>query len=1026
MTTLSDITGLVSKLIASLQQGGPTAVDRDLADQYADACASANGRLVQCARMIDEGSSMQALMLAEEKPNLLDTVAALSFAKSAEWHDACGLNALRQATKIDRNAVHKLNELYNRGSRADQTKALYKEYRAAMASKDDSAALDIIRTITRLDPADADAAKELARLERKRRDDSLKQLEVALAGGDEAQILSGLEDCERLEVSEAPAVAKAKAVRTSARAREAQLEADAIVPQLDQLRLDGLWQQCGERANRVVALAANHGFKLSGEQLSLVRAATEYFESCRQDALRDAQFKDALSSITERADQIQHGTQVSSKSSLESLEESRLRLRKAYEKAKEFMLPIPDALVARVSQLSANLDSEIDRLRKARRVRNTSLAVAGFAALLVTVGTGYFFLKASQYAGELLALKSAGKAKPLQQLVGEIRSNQSAYLSVPALSSAVLESESWLQSVEAQNTATKTAIDQANALASVNFEAKTAEQAHAVFEQARKALQQMPADMADDLRPSLSEAEGKLAIWFVQARDQRIEQAKSELEKARELAGQLDLAGDAEEIRNTLKPLTETVRGLLAIRETPVKEVRPSEAMQTEIANLGSKVESNAELLKSYDSAMAQVKVAKSIEDFSTAITALAEVKMPRSQMVKAAQFLTTKKLDSKELLGSLVLPSAPDAWTALKGPEELRGEVELGKPREAERNSLRELINDDNLVGIYESQLQERTLGASSWSQRKIFSRGPMRRSNATGSDTTASGIVYDPALSGSRVSFKEEAYAYISMSSIDQGSGKRVVDEKESATSQAMGQFALKSLLSDDGSRYEESLLAAMDRVKTKGGASPLARAYVLQELYAIAMARPADWGLAWVPSFDADVQSLREAAGGKLESGDWMIPAKAGAADSLKSWFKSREGKSYVAQQKLTRALALAAFDAGLSVVGYVDQVGNFAHTSDGGLEGVTELWGLEKGSAKPIVAFRRTSSNGNDGFVASAAAQALSPVFIVPGDRGRLLEAALDKAQITAKDADNYALHLPPLFMSGSDSSTLQTQ
>ena len=111
--TLSDINTLVGTLSSILQSSGVTPTDRDWADQYAEACQRINERLGQCARMIDEGSSVQALMLAEEKPNLLDAAAALSFAKSREWRDACALNGLRQPEKLDHNAVHKLNELYN-------------------------------------------------------------------------------------------------------------------------------------------------------------------------------------------------------------------------------------------------------------------------------------------------------------------------------------------------------------------------------------------------------------------------------------------------------------------------------------------------------------------------------------------------------------------------------------------------------------------------------------------------------------------------------------------------------------------------------------------------------------------------------------------------------------------------------------------------------------------------------------------------------------------------------------------------
>jgi hypothetical protein len=297
------------------------------------------------------------------------------------------------------------------------------------------------------------------------------------------------------------------------------------------------------------------------------------------------------------------------------------------------------------------------------------------------------------------------------------------------------------------------------------------------------------------------------------------------------------------------------------------------------------------------------------------------------------------------------------------------------------------------------------------------------MRRSNATGDNTTASGIVFDPALSGGRVDFKEQAYAYITMSAVGEESGKRVVDEKESATSQAMNDFQLKDLVTADGSEYRQNILEALDRVMASDVTPPLAKAYALQELYDIAKARPV-WGLAWAPSLSADADAMREVAGGKIQSGDWMLPAKASLSSRLGDWFKNRKDVSYVSQQKLTRALARSALDSGLAVVGYVASDGNFVQTTQENLETVNELWALERGTAKPVVAFRKTAEKESGGFVAAVAAQSLSPVFVISGDPARELSNALGAAGISASDADYYTAMLPPLFTTAPTSSSTE--
>ena len=193
----------------------------------------------------------------------------------------------------------------------------------------------------------------------------------------------------------------------------------------------------------------------------------------------------------------------------------------------------------------------------------------------------------------------------------------------------------------------------------------------------------------------------------------------------------------------------------------------------------------------------------------------------------------------------------------------------------------------------------------------------------------------------------------------------------------------------------------------------APPLAKAYVLQELYDIAKTRPV-WGLAWAPSLSSDADAMREVAGGKIQSGDWMLPAKAPLSNQLGDWFKNRKDVSYVSQQKLTRALARSALESGLAVVGYVASDGNFVQTTEENLEAVNELWALERGTAKPVVAFQRTAEKEGNGFVAAAAAQSLSPVFAISGDPARELSNALGVAGILASDADYYTAMLPPLF------------
>ncbi len=1019
--TASEIKTLVGQLATILKDGGPSATDRDLADQYAEECQSVNERLAQCARMIDEGSSLQALMLAEEKPNLLDAVAALSFAKSTDWHEGCALNALRQAPRLDRSAIHKLNELYNKGTNSERTKALYREFRGAMATRNDALALDTIRTIARLDPADGDAAKELARLERKRREDSVKALRVALQSNDDALVISWLEECEKLDITEADELAAAGLIRARVRAREAMQEVSQIVPTLPDLQAQGRWQQCSERAARVKSLAATHGFAISTEQLSIVAAAAAYFETCREDAMRKARFKEAVAAVSNCADGIQGGALTGAKHALEHLEEERLHLRKAFEKAREFMMPIPEGLVARVAQIATSLDGEIERLRRARKMRTISVATGLAILLLAAVAGGYYVIRANQFAGELRSLIASSSAMPLRQLASQIREQHAIYTGMPALKSALLEADAWLEGAEAQRQAAEAAVARASSLADSNFEGSTPEEASATFKQADETLGRIPHDLANALNPRLTVPKGKLAIWLAARRDERIAATKADLEKAREMSAIVAGAETGEALKQALAPLQETVSALLVSTESPVEEMRLPQAMRAGIEDLSEKVKHYATVLQSHDAAMAELSSATSPEEYAQALSKVAQVQLPKSQVTRAAQQLTTMKLGAHELLGAMILPSAPEVWAAIKSPQDLVTQPRPEQTREAEVDRLRNLINDENLAGIYEAVLQNRNgPAATTIPGRKIFTRGRLQETQdteqGTGERRTISkGIVYDPAYSAGRLDFRDRTFIYKfdPDSATATMSGERVDGQKESDASKAMQRFGLKQLVNNDGSKYTQSILDVTDRVKNTRDAPSLVRAYVVQELTKIANLRPGAWGLAWAPAITADLNAMKKEVGSYVDSGDWMLPAKAQVSARLSAWFKQREDFSYAAQQQLNRQLAKAALDAGLVIYGYVGPNGEPVQRESGKGNAPTELWGLNKEGKPALLYIKREKSDGQP-FKAVSAGLTLSPLFASPLDRPRAVESALKAAQIPADAAGPYISQVPPMF------------
>ena len=279
----------VPKLIRQIREAmveGRDAPLESLASDYARLCQEANQRLESCAVMLEKGSEYQALQLAKTEPALLDLIGTLSFAETPEWVAYCAANQLPVPPKFDSKAVQALDALYAKGIGVSHP--LYKDYRAAVTSRDDVKALQIIRSIVRLNPDDANAKSELSRIENKIYQLKLQELRGALAQRDENGILADVSEIERLatpaKLAELPEYARAGELRREVARREAIGTADRLVESLDEERQAQAWRMVGDILARLRALQAEHGFVLQPKAAAKCAEMQHYFDTQRAAA----------------------------------------------------------------------------------------------------------------------------------------------------------------------------------------------------------------------------------------------------------------------------------------------------------------------------------------------------------------------------------------------------------------------------------------------------------------------------------------------------------------------------------------------------------------------------------------------------------------------------------------------------------------------------------------------------------------------------------------------------------------------
>src|ERR1051325_8441727 len=173
--TLVELERLVRRIEEAMERPPADGVLARLANDYTNLCRTAAQRLSQCAAMVAAGGEHQAPQLAEAAPPLLDQLTLLAFRRSPNWRALCRSQNLPAPDNFDIKPVRQLNELYAKG--IDKDHALYREYRRAVMVNDDARALAVLRSITRLNQNDKNAATELARLEHKFRADKIHRLE---------------------------------------------------------------------------------------------------------------------------------------------------------------------------------------------------------------------------------------------------------------------------------------------------------------------------------------------------------------------------------------------------------------------------------------------------------------------------------------------------------------------------------------------------------------------------------------------------------------------------------------------------------------------------------------------------------------------------------------------------------------------------------------------------------------------------------------------------------------------------------
>lgn len=996
----------------TLKAKAPLASSGKAAESYASFCAQAEQRLEMVALMLQKGSDYQALQVAEEEPPLLDLIGLLSFGDEKGWHAFCEKHSLPVAARLNARTVRDLEELYAKGISA--THPLYKDFRAAMLSRDDGKALKIVRTILKLNPGDENARKELQRLENKLLQQTVEDLREALKTDDEERIATLAEKLKeggaesklsRLDVYE-----QGEAIRSALRRRQARASLPGLMEEMQALRNTGDWRTLGSRLEDVQGLMAEHRIDPADEGLQAGLATFSQFVQGERAADEKRQRFDAvLGSFLTFVAEVETRLLTGAGMTYDETAAKDDTFVRHWKELEAFHLPVPNDSLQRLTAAGQSLRARLQGMQKGRRMRRVAMAAAVVMLLLTLSAIGWHGWKAGSLAHELAGYQAKGMAVPAENLAGRLRQEASLLLHWPHLQTQMVQTEAW--AAQARGTE-KQARQALGALEGTKDTLPPAQLVRQLAD-ASALVKQVAADLAPELKNQLAALQTHADVRLSASQRGLSETTLSAVDKIEQSMN--------EKLVYTA-PVSQATASWSAINAelTPLEALLRPEAEALALpVNLASRITVLRKRLDAFRSDLDELKKAREATAAATSLleykTALGSWRASRfAEAAPAAKALET--LPTERLIQAGLLTSGDQE--ALKAVLDDLSSIHMAPdvPTDTDKSIVLALMTDPNLNDVWENTLAHY---GSKVSSTKILSIG--RPSVAVvGVNHRWSGSFYSLEASVGKPVFVKHDYTRVGLPGSYQG--EEVVSSKLSPTGDFMNGLQLRKMMDENGERIHRSVISVLEDLVHSSAGSPVARAYVMLKLERIGTSRPHAWGFHLCPTLQADLRQVHKLVDNSLlNSDDWLVPALNGKwAAPLEAFFKGCRERSYMKEAVARREFLRAASSAGIKFGGYVETDLSVVLNQAGRNAG--ELWVMSKDGGKPLLVGNPAAGNStaeSAAKITATGAVPLSPVFFIPLDRRQLLQrytealSAIGDREIKPESGEAVLLTTPTL-------------
>lgn len=906
---------LIGKLENCLALDGETADAREIASQYADACAKANARLNDCMDLLRGGSTYAALQMAESPPPLLDTLAALAFHNAAVWRELCAERGFPLPVEFNERAVRKIEALYTRQIKAAGT--LYKEFRKAALARDLPQTVTILRALTAANPDDNNAAQQLRQFEQALLDKRLQAAVELLESGDSQTAIDRLDAIEDEHWSIAlkgPLIEKLRSQRRTFDTQEHSARLREVFAILENALRDQRWHLAGNAIRQAEAIQAAGLVSADAGQLGLL-------DQARVQVEREMNHLDLQNRISEAC--LASHQKIAEGATASILRKSREKLRKLEIELQQTPTEDRQHWPAQLQQCSQRLHQAIAKKQGMRRLY---LAVTVGCALLVAGVIFYLGMRHSHSrdlidrSDTLLEQRQITEAQTLLQIIqaggppwtaSNIRERQSRKLeSMLRHEQALWQNFQQLES-EVRGTQAR------------SMDVENSVRVSALMRQYLDGFEHLAPEYQLRAESNLRDLRDNWLVYQQRVLDGLQDSLQRDMREARMLL-RLDQSSPPSllQLRQDLPQARQVLQQARSRIDSAPSDFEVNAALITQLNDLEAEASKLSAALAEHDALMRELRLANDLQAYLDILKALAENPLQQSPEVRiAGQVLQHER--ALQHPGRLYYLKASEAVSAFL-ERTTEPSVNPGTLLPGEEAAVIRMLEDPTIRYLPDAMYYD-LVSLDSRSApvrvRSLYSRGVVEPRSREGMGIPEQRFVFEEitpgGLQGRDFGFRNFSDQRRSGQALE---NPRPVNEGRLARA-VMDGFDRRAVV------FTRPPLELLDEVLRARDSSPLFRAQLALALLRIMSEREVDWGLYFSPT----ARELRENleilfGGGNIPPGWWMRPeaqARVAEFDALLAPYADPvQAASTVGEARRIQSALMQLRDQAFEYEGFVD--------------------------------------------------------------------------------------------------------